>query len=158
MKVMKAVKKLKFWSRKKKKHKQASSSSQPHQCSCEYSSFVSAPLLEPVVAVEPTAPPLSFWFDETQGLYAPETSSASPWSTQFPQKQEETIFEIKPVSQVSDLRIHQSYQQYMVPNPSIGVPIIVESAPGKRSSVGIFGCVIELSSNVVRCFFPCFSH
>ncbi|KAL0834849.1 hypothetical protein Bca101_086738 [Brassica carinata] len=149
MKVMKAVKKLKFWSRKKKKHKQASSSSQPHQCYCEYSSSaVSAPLLEP------TAPPLSFWFDETQRLYAPETSSASPWNTQLPQKQEETIVEIKPSSQVSDLRINQSYQQYMVPNPSVGVPIIAEAAPAKRSSVGIFGCVIELSSNVVRCFFP----
>lgn len=146
MKVMKAVKKLKFWSRKKKKHKQASSSSQPHQ-----SSAVSAPLLEP------TAPPLSFWFDETQRLYAPETSSASPWNTPLPQKQEETIVEIKPSSQVSDLRINQSYQQYMVPNPSCHVPIIVEAAPAKRSSVGIFGCVIELSSNVVRCFFPCFS-
>ncbi|CAF2149581.1 BnaA01g13750D [Brassica napus] len=152
MKVMKAVKKLKFWSRKKKKYKQASSSSQPHQCYCEYSSSaVSAPLLEP------TAPPLSFWFDETQRLYAPETSSASPWSTPLPQKQEEAIVEIKPLSQVSDLRINQSYQQYMVPNPSVGVPIIVEAAPAKRSSVGIFGCVIELSSNVVRCFFPCFS-
>ncbi|KAF8117812.1 hypothetical protein N665_0008s0154 [Sinapis alba] len=151
MKVMKAVKKLKFWSRKKKKHKQASSSSQPHQCSCD-SSSVSAPLLEP------TAPPLSFWFDETQRLYAPETSSASPWNTELPQKQEETIVEIKPLSQVSDLRIHQSYQQYMVPNPSFAVPIIVEAAPAKRSSVGIFGCVIELSSNAVRCFFPCFTH
>ncbi|CAH8382900.1 unnamed protein product [Eruca vesicaria subsp. sativa] len=157
MKVMKAVKKLKFWSRKKKKHKQASSSSQPHQCSCDYSSM-SAPFLEPLVAIEPTAPPLPFWFDETQRLYPPETSSESSWNTQLPQKQEEAIVEIKPLSQVSDLRIHKSYQQYMVPNPSVGVPIIVEAAPAKRSSVGIFGCVIELSSNVVRCFFPCFRH
>ncbi|KAF3534036.1 hypothetical protein DY000_02038160 [Brassica cretica] len=32
----------------------------------------------------------------------------------------------------------------MVPNPSCHVPIIVEAAPAKRSSVGIFGCVIDM--------------
>ncbi|KAH0902150.1 LOW QUALITY PROTEIN: hypothetical protein HID58_041653, partial [Brassica napus] len=134
MKVMKAVKKLKFWSRKKKKHKQASSSSQPHQ-----SSAVSAPLLEP------TAPPLSFSFDEIS------TSSASPWNTPLPQKQEETIVEIKPLSQVSDLRINQSYQQYMVPNPSCHVPIIKQLQP--RDNQWEYSVVLsnkETSSDLIK--------
>ncbi|XP_010433794.1 PREDICTED: uncharacterized protein LOC104717857 [Camelina sativa] len=155
MKVMKAMKRLKFWSRKKRKRKQASPS-QPHHCTYEYSSSVVA-----AVAFEPTAPPLSFWFDETQDLFPPETS-AFPWNdnTQLPHQQEETIVETKPLllSQVSDLRIYQSYQQYMVPNPTYGVPIIEpephDAATAKRSSVGIFGCVIELSSSLVRCFIP----
>lgn len=145
---MKAMKKLKFWSRKKRKRKQACPS-QPHHCSYEYSSVAAA------VAVEPTAPPLPFWFDETQSLYPSETS-AFPWDTQLPHQQEETIVETNPLllSQVSDVRIYQSYQQYMnmVPNPTSGVPI-VEPATAKRS-VGIFGCVIELSSSLVRCFTP----
>lgn len=140
---MKAMKKLKFWSRKKRKRKQACPSL-PHHCSCEYSSVAAA------VAVEPTAPPLPFWFDETQSLCPPKTSTF-PWNTQLPHQQEETIVETT-TSQVSDVRIYQSYQQYMVPNPTYGVPI-VEPATAKRS-VGIFGCVIELSSSLVRCFFP----
>lgn len=148
MKVMKAMKKLKFWSRKRRKRKQACPS-QSHQCSCEYSSTVSA--------VEPTAPPLPFWFDETQSLCEPAETSAFPWNTQLPHKQEETIVEIKPLSQASDLRLERSYQQYMVPNPNFGVPI-VDPAPAKKRSVGIFGCVIELSSTVARCFFKCFSN
>ncbi|XP_010439064.1 PREDICTED: uncharacterized protein LOC104722568 [Camelina sativa] len=155
MKVMKAMKKLKFWSRKKRKRKQASPSQPDHHCSYDYSSTVAA-----AVAVEPTAPPLSFWFDETHNLCPPETS-AFPWNnTQLPHQQEETIVETTPLllSQVSDLRIYQSYQQYMVPNPTYGVPI-VESEPHPpaataKRSVGIFGCVIELSSSLVRCFIP----
>ncbi|KAL1222531.1 hypothetical protein V5N11_018904 [Cardamine amara subsp. amara] len=147
MKVMKTMKKLKFWSRKKRKRKQASPS-QPHHCSCEYSSVAAA------VAVEPTAPPLPFWFDETQSLCPPETS-AFPWNTQLPHQQEETIVEINPLlSQVSDVCIYQSYQQYMVPNPTCGVPIVEPDAATAKRSVGIFGCVIELSSSLVRCFFP----
>ncbi|ANM67985.1 unnamed protein product [Arabidopsis thaliana] len=143
---MKAMKKLTFWSRKKRKRKQACPS-QPHHCSCEYSSTAVA------VLVEPTAPPLPYWFDETRSLCPPETSSF-PWTTHhLPHQQEETIVEATPLlSQVSDLRIYQSYQQYMVPNPTSNVHF-VEPATAKRS-VGIFGCVIELSSSLVRCFIP----
>ncbi|EFH43930.1 hypothetical protein ARALYDRAFT_492427 [Arabidopsis lyrata subsp. lyrata] len=139
------MKKLKFWSRKKRKRKQACPS-QPHHCSYEYSSAAAAAVL-----VEPTAPPLPLWFDESQSLCQPETS-AFPWHT--PHQQVETIVEATPLllSQVSDLHIYQSYQQYMVPNPTSDVPV-VEPATAKRS-VGIFGCVIELSSSLVRCFIP----
>ncbi|CAN8325766.1 unnamed protein product [Cochlearia groenlandica] len=140
MKVMKAMKKLKFWSRKKRKRKHT------HQCSCEYSS--------PISAVEPTAPPLPFWFDETQSLCEAEASTFHS-NTKFSHKEEETIVE-EPLSQETDIRVYPSYQQYMVPNPSFG-GAIVDSAQDKRS-VGIFGCVIEFSSNVVHCFFPCFSN
>ena len=144
MKVMKAMKKLKFWSWKKRKLKQASPSSQAQQCSCEYSAV---------------SPPLPFWFNETlklKSVCAPE-ASASPWTTQLPHKQEEPIVQIKPWSQVSDLRSSRSYsnQQCVVPNPAFGVPIVV-AVPAKRL-LGTFGCVIGLSSNVVRCLFPCFS-
>lgn len=143
---MKAMKKLKFWSRKKRKRKQACPP-QAHQCSCDYSSAVST--IEPA-AVEPTAPPLPFWFDEFQSLYGSETSA-------FHDQQEEAIVETSPSSQVSYPYIYRSYQQYMVPNPSCGVPITVDAAATKRS-VGIFSCLIELSLNVVRCFFPCSSN
>ncbi|KAF8086195.1 hypothetical protein N665_0632s0015 [Sinapis alba] len=44
MKVMKAMKNLRFWSRKKRKRKQSSPSSQTHQCSYAYSSAV--PIVE----------------------------------------------------------------------------------------------------------------
>ncbi|KAG2263282.1 hypothetical protein Bca52824_070361 [Brassica carinata] len=72
-------------------------------------------------------------------------------------KKEEPIVQIKPWSQVSDLRSSRSYsnQQCVVPNPAFGVPIVV-AVPAKRL-LGTFGCVIGLSSNVVRCLFPCFS-
>ncbi|XP_010448586.1 PREDICTED: uncharacterized protein LOC104731030 [Camelina sativa] len=154
MKVMKAMKKLKFWSRKKRKRKQTSPSQPDHHCSYEYFSVAAA-----AVAVEPTAPPLSFWFDESQSFSHQETS-AFPWNnnTQLPHQKEETIVETNPLllSQVSDLRIYQSYQQYMVPNPTYGVPTVEPEphAAAAKRSVGIFGCVIELSSSLVRCFIP----
>lgn len=147
---MKAMKKLKFWSRNKRKRKElAFSSSQAHHCSYEYFSTEAAKV------VEPTAPPLPFWFDETQSLCPPERSSF-PWNnTHLPHQQEETIVETNPlISQVSDICIYQSYQQYMVPNPTCGVPIVEPDGATAKRSVGIFGCVIELSSNLVRCFIP----
>ncbi|EOA17546.1 hypothetical protein CARUB_v10005905mg [Capsella rubella] len=166
------MKKLKFWSRKKRKRKQACPS-QPHHCSNEYSSLAAAGSYEysslaaagsyeyfslaAGLPVEPTAPPLSFWLDESQSFCQPEETSTFPWNTQLPSQQEETIVEANPLllSQVSDLRIYQSYQQYMVPNPTNDVPIVEPHvATTAKRSVGIFGCVIELSSSLVRCFIP----
>lgn len=144
---MKAVKKLKFWSRKKKKKKNHQPYYPPppppcyHCCGCSSST-------------EPSAPPLPPWLEAEQnyGTFllqptlepAPELTYPSP--VHAPSR--ESVVEPNPVERSS------SYQQYMVPEPVYGIPI-TQTATRERSGE-LFGCVFSFGAHLFRCLFPCF--
>ncbi|XP_022155153.1 uncharacterized protein LOC111022295 [Momordica charantia] len=92
--MLKAAKKLKFWSKDKKRRKTRDSSYLPPppppycSCSCSYS------------AIRPSAPPLPPWLDDRTLLLQSEPPAAT------------------------GVEAAASYQQYTAPNPVYGLPIV----------------------------------
>lgn len=167
MKVMKAMKKLKFWSRKKKKKKafyidRPPPPPPPPPCHCQYQYYN---------PYEPSAPPLpasssSSWFDydhETQDtIYANSdfisftSSSQSPaQDPKFARHDFNPVPELSPQDPIMPAASTTSYQQYMVPNPVYGVPASVPQVRRERKG-GAFGCMFAFGVHLFRCFFPCF--
>ncbi|OMO95513.1 hypothetical protein CCACVL1_05385 [Corchorus capsularis] len=160
MKMFKAVKKLKFWSRKKRKRKSlepppsypvSSPYYQYHHCYYSYSSL------------QPSAPPLPPWLQEelTQDAVPPPDQADEPLSEQEVSYPSLVQFPTEDNSDVVSETESQSYQQYMVPNPVYGVPVVVqqqkqEAISRRERSTGFFGCVIEFGVSLFRCFCPCF--
>ena len=151
MKMMKAVKKLKFWSRKKRKKKTQEPyyPPPPPPCHCYHSCY----------STQPSAPPLPPWLEPEQTHLVPDISY--PSQTQLPPQPREIIDVLEtspmyptlpaPTASISS----SSYQQYMVPNPVYGMPV-VETARRERRA-GFFGCVVNFGVHLIRCFCPCFS-
>ncbi|GFZ03208.1 auxin response factor 1 [Actinidia rufa] len=141
MKVAKAMKKLKFWSRKKKEKKTILIDHSPPplpSCHC-------------CPPVEPSAPPLPLWFEYEQtgnSLLGSGVGPDSGISSSIPAQ------EIVP--EVSSLFAapNTSYQQYTVANPVYGVPVL--PAVRREKKAGIFGCVFNVGRHLIRCLFPCF--
>lgn len=152
MKVMKSMKKLKFWSRKEKKKKKKLNFTEnpPSNCHC----YCQIPQFQP------SAPPLpQSWpyYEQTHvANFAAEVSSytysefPSSSEAQFafaPQENEEIAPEMKPllpalpVSPTSTC----SYQQYLDPNPVYGMPVV---PPARRDRSAV--------AHLIRCFCPCF--
>ncbi|KAL9321543.1 hypothetical protein ACSQ67_013382 [Phaseolus vulgaris] len=131
--VIKAVKKLRLWSKKKRKKKRHEN--EPHYCCCSCSSS----------NTQPSAPPLpSSWLhveEHSYGTFLPETEVAQPQYS----------------SPVSCTPYSSSYHQYMVSvsEPVYGLPVPVIPTRRERSS-GQFGRVCSFGSYVFRCLFPCF--
>ncbi|XP_022714469.1 uncharacterized protein LOC111274079 [Durio zibethinus] len=157
MKMLKAVKKLKFWSSKKRKRKSLGfdPSSPPSRCHCCYSCS----------STQPSAPPLPSW------LEAEMTQDAIPTPDQaelFPEFSYPTDQVQYPTQDIVSSPVFSapfpapapapaaapSYQQYLVPNPVYGLPV-VQTARRERSA-GFFSCVINFGVNLIRCFCPCF--
>ncbi|XVE91015.1 hypothetical protein DITRI_Ditri20bG0122100 [Diplodiscus trichospermus] len=156
MKMFKAMNKFKFWSRKTRKRKN-SSRSPPYHCHCCYSCS----------SVQPSAPPLPSWLllELTQDAAAPipvPDHQAEPfpelsYTTDQPHypSQDMVSGPMFPASVPAPaLALAASYQQYMVPDPVYGLPV-VQTARRERSA-GFFGCVIDLGFHLIRCFCPCF--
>ncbi|KAK3018479.1 hypothetical protein RJ639_003564 [Escallonia herrerae] len=166
MKVLKTMKKLKFWSRKKKKKKinviDHHLPSTCHPCS-QYQRH----------SVQPSAPPLPSWLDyaqthdsifraevcasvfsgfasssQAQFSYAPEDQA------QFAYAPEDTVPELSPVHSTLPVSTGCSYQQYMVPNPVYGMPVLPPAT--RERSAGIFGRAVKFCVHLIRCFCPCF--
>ncbi|KAF3439316.1 hypothetical protein FNV43_RR17593 [Rhamnella rubrinervis] len=146
--MIKAVKKLKFWSRKKRKKKTHQPYHHPlppppsHCCCSCYSS------------TQPSAPPLPpSWFVSDINHESPlEPGFPEPsYPTQTQQIYQEIVSE---TSQILPERT-TSYQQYMVPNPVYGVPV-AQTAARRERSAGVFGCVVDFGIQLMRCFFPCY--
>lgn len=159
--MIKAVKKLKFWSRKKRKKKTHQSyyptppppypppppppPSRSHCCCSCYSS-----------STQPSAPPLPpTWFDSdpTRDTFfsAPEPPS---YSNQSEFREEEIgLDSTKPLYPTLP-ESSSSYQQYLVPNPVYGIP--VSQTARREKSAGVFGCVVNFGIHLIRCFFPCY--
>ena len=150
--MIKAVKKLKFWSRKKRKKKTHQPYYHPlpppppnHCCCSRYSS------------TQPSAPPLPpSWFDS-------DTNHETPLAPGFPEpsypSQTQQIYQeiITETSQIYPTLPERSssYQQYMVPNPVYGIPV-AQTAARRERSAGVFGCVVDFGIHLMRCFFPCY--
>ncbi|KAJ4717620.1 Homeobox protein [Melia azedarach] len=167
MKIIKSMKKLKFWSRKKRKKKPNFDpyTTYPHH---------PPPPLPPTYhyhhcyscsssSTQPSAPPLPPWLEYQQTLDAvfaaesvhPGPDLVHPAEPQFsfPEIVVETASvnpTMLPVSDNSSI----SYQQYMVPNPVYGLPV-VQTTRRERLS-GFFGIVFKFGSSLFRCFCPCF--
>ncbi|CAJ1963810.1 unnamed protein product [Sphenostylis stenocarpa] len=140
--VIKAVKKLRYWAKKKRKKRlEHGHEHEPHYCCCSCSSS----------NTQPSAPPLpSSWLhveEHSYGTFLPEPKVAQ-------------LQDSSPVSCTSN---SSSYHQYMVSvsEPVYGIPVPVShtAARGKTErerSTGQFGCVFSFGSYLFRCLFPCF--
>lgn len=164
MKVIKSLKKLKFWSRKKRKIKLQFTTEKP-------------PPMWP--APPPPLPPYHNWHDHYQQVL-PSAPPLPPW-LEFDHESEETFlkYEVNSASTSSDhSRIQaqfsppelindtptakkekspadsSSYQKYLVPNPVYGTSVVPESRKPARAN-GAFGCVLDIGFHIVRCVFPC---
>ncbi|KAK2987007.1 hypothetical protein RJ640_024905 [Escallonia rubra] len=156
MKVMKTMKKLKFWSRKKKKKKINVTDhhlpSTSHHCSqCQHHS------------VQPSAPPLPSWLDYEQThdtIFRAEVCAsvfsgfASSSQAQFSYAPEDAVPELSPVHSTLPVSTGCSYQQYMVPNPVYGMPVLPPAT--RERSAGIFGRAVKFCVHLIRCFCSCF--
>lgn len=160
MKVIKNMKKLKFWSRKKKKKKIHFAENPPANahCCCHNNQF------------QPSAPPLPPHYDQIhEASYAASvanyhTFSGYPLNTsndfQFTFTWEENenyvdpeiqpLLPTLPVSTTSS-----SYQHYMVPIPVYGMPVVPTARRSERS-FGVIGCVFNVGKHLVRVACPCF--
>lgn len=141
MKMLKTIKKLKFWHRKKKKKKQSYLPPPPlhsnYCCGCSC----------------PSAPPLPAWYDTEQAF---EVVTAPVSGFAYSTQQQDIVSEAAPSYPTLPVNNTSSYQQYMVPNPVYGIPALPPPPPTKEKSAGIFGCAVEIGRYLFRCFFPCF--
>ncbi|KAJ0009970.1 hypothetical protein Pint_33091 [Pistacia integerrima] len=149
---MKVMKKLKFWSRKKRKkeHSYDYDQHQPYYCPHYHQYYCSCTSSTP----QPSAPPLPPWLesDETECY---ESYDYVPSQTQL-EYSEEDVEETSPICpELKNSESSESYQQYLAPNPAYGLPVTAESGRRERRS-GFFGCAAGFGFDLFRCFFPCF--
>ncbi|KAJ9687719.1 hypothetical protein PVL29_016271 [Vitis rotundifolia] len=146
MKMLKTLKKLKFWHRKKKKKKPYLPPPPPPP--------PPPPLPSPHCCCScPSAPPLPPWYDTEQAYDAAAAAAPVPGFV-YSTPQQEIVSEARPSYPTLPVTSTSSYQQYMVPNPVYGIPAV--PAPTKEKSAGLFGCAVEIGRYLFRCFCPCF--
>ncbi|KAJ7967939.1 Homeobox protein [Quillaja saponaria] len=146
--MLKSMKKLKLWPRKRKKKKTHEPYYPPPPCHC-FCSHSYAP---------PSAPPLPPWLeaDQSYGTFlAPSSQSIpeAPYLNQAHVPQPEIIVDDTPIYQTLP-ESSLSYQQYMVRQPVYGMPV-AQTARRARSA-GAFGCIVNFGVHVFRCLCPCF--
>ncbi|KAM7250993.1 hypothetical protein ACFE04_022876 [Oxalis oulophora] len=156
LKMLKSVKKLKFWSSKKRKRSSnvyepyyfySPVPAQPPQChhyhcySCSHSSY------SPTVSStqQPSAPPLPPWLEAEQIV--------SP-ASQHGQEQNDKQREETKIVVASSSSITSTYQQYMVENP-VYEQVVAERPRKERRGVGFFGCVVQFGIHIISCVCPC---
>lgn len=150
--MIRTLKKLKIWSRMKKKKRKTHALHQTnyscHCCSCS------------TCHPQPTAPPLPPWADFEQSREAVSHSFTKPGV--FPQSIAHS--ELPPVlsaqvpSEIAPLYAplpssSASYQQYLVPSPIYGVPILPLASRERGSK--FCGCVTGVAACLSRCLCPC---
>ncbi|KAB1208619.1 hypothetical protein CJ030_MR7G007731 [Morella rubra] len=147
MKMMKAVKKLKFWSRKKRRKKTHEPCHPPPTCHC----------CHPCYSTQPSAPPLPPGLDPEQTHHPfpapvvhPVPDLSYPAQTQLP----DIVLETSPIVYSTLPAGTSSYQQYMAPNPVYGMPVLQTARREKTG--GLFGCVVNFGIHLIRCLCPCF--
>lgn len=156
MKVIKNMKKLKFWSRKKKKKKISFVENSPANahCCCHNHQF------------QPSAPPLPPYYEQIQeASYAASlnyhtfsghpSNSSNDFRYAFTSEENDVDPEIKPLLPTLPVTsTSSSYQQYMLPNPVYGMPVVPTTT--RERSFGVFGCVFNVGKHLIRVAFPCF--
>ncbi|KAJ8429962.1 hypothetical protein Cgig2_032087 [Carnegiea gigantea] len=171
MQLMKAVKKLKFWSKKSKRKKKKSDYYHDPNLYYQLPYYPSPPSLPPLPPpptggacpchfcqpVQPLAPPLPPWLEEG--------ASGSNWVDPFPESSQPVQDQCIGVSQeilvttTSKLQpcpdsSSPSYQEYMSLNQVY--ELTVAPRREKNRSGGLFGGGVGVGSFLIRCFFPCF--
>lgn len=149
MKVIKSMKKLKFWSRKKKKINFVENPHSNCHCYCQIHNLF-----------QPSAPPLpESWpyYEQTQvanftAVISSYTLSEFPSSNEaqnaFARHENEEIApEMKPLLPTLPVSTTGtcSYQQYLDPNPVYGMPVV---PPARRGGSAV--------AHLIHCFCPCF--
>lgn len=167
--MIKAMKKLKFWSRKKKKKKSLFFTEQEQQqrqpptvCSSHYHHHCH------YYPVEPSAPPLPSWLDNDDDQIQdpilasdklnPTISATSSEAPPCTIKEDKTPQLLSPQNSTLQDEINaksSSYQQYMAESPVYGVPVVPPQVTRERDA-GAAGCVFSFGAHLFRCFFPCF--
>lgn len=153
--MIKAMKKLKLWSRKKRKKKthQLPPPHYPppnypppppplpsyHHCFCTCSP-----------STEPSAPPLPAWLEPQQNYGTFLAPNVEP----IPEVTYQTQAHQVPPHEIT--MEPKSYQQYAVSEPVYGIPINQTEAKRSERSRGLFGCVFSFGAHLFRCLFPCF--
>uniref|UniRef100_A0A7C8Z0W0 Uncharacterized protein n=1 Tax=Opuntia streptacantha TaxID=393608 RepID=A0A7C8Z0W0_OPUST len=169
MKLMKAMKKLKFWSKKNKR--KTKRSNYYHDPNLYYQpSHYPLPLPPPQPPpaggasschfcrpVEPSAPPLPPWLEE--GVSGCNWVDPYPAPSQLVRDQCISVSQEIVIKTTSELQPcpdsnSSSYQQYMSPNPVY--ELAVAPSREKSASGGLFGCGVRVGACLIRCFFPCF--
>ncbi|KAM3290962.1 hypothetical protein P3S67_019251 [Capsicum chacoense] len=150
MKLTKAMKKLKFWSKKKKKKRAPLLEQPPSPPLPVLPCYYHCPYDYPV---EPSAPPLPPWFEYEQQQQPHDSSSTS---ANLSQTHGSTFSQHSQINkpQQTPMDDNNLSQQYMVPNQAYGVPVMAEARVERAG--GAFGCVINFGAHLFRCFFPCF--
>ncbi|XP_052192182.1 uncharacterized protein LOC127801277 [Diospyros lotus] len=151
MKLVKAMKKLKFWSRKRhKKNHALIEPPLPPPCHCRHTS----------PEFQPSAPPLPLWFHPN---YAQNSLSESPFGPHsgMPSSSQAEFIPQQIVPEFNSLQIPAppagnatSYQQYTAPNPVYGVPVM--PAVRRKRAAGVLGCIVNFGRHLIRWFCPCF--
>ncbi|KAH7834270.1 hypothetical protein Vadar_014438 [Vaccinium darrowii] len=153
MKLPKAIKKLKLWSRKRKKYKYYITDHPPPSRPPPPPPPPTFNYWHSWVPVQPSAPPLPPWFEfdheqDQNPHFGPDSGIASSSQAEF-----STQEEIAP-DQTSEVSDDTSYQQYMVPNPVYGAPVL--PAVRREKAAGVFGCFVSIGRHLISCLFPCF--
>ncbi|XP_050378409.1 vegetative cell wall protein gp1 [Argentina anserina] len=149
--MIKAVKKLKSWSRKKRSRKihrhppppPYDPPPPPLRCQCHCCSSSST--------AQPSAPPLPPWMDYTEQTHEIEPLPAPELHCPAP----EVAYHPLPVpSKQPSAAPTSSYQQYMipVPDPVYGIPVAQAPTVERERSAGFFGYVVDYLFNLFPCF------
>ncbi|GAV63307.1 hypothetical protein CFOL_v3_06826 [Cephalotus follicularis] len=155
--MIKAVKKLKFWTTKKRKRSsyefyypppppplQPPLPSSCHHCCCSFSPF------------QPSAPPLTPWL----GAEQTHESGISPHSAHpIPEVAYPSLSQLPTQEIVTETSLVYpalpSYQQYMVPDPVYDM-LVIHTPRKEKSGRGFFGCIVNFGIHLIRCLFPCY--
>ncbi|XP_050210704.1 uncharacterized protein LOC126661000 [Mercurialis annua] len=160
--MIKAMKKFKkLWPKKKKRKR-------THQESYYYLPPVPLPPPPPLrppppppvhccysysIPLQPSAPPLPPWLECVQSQ---RQFQCEEIVLEAAAADSEIFHKVRSCVEATAVDDTLSYQQYTVPNPVYGVPVIEQTLIKERSSE-FFGCFLGLGANFIRCFCPCFS-
>ncbi|KAI3701995.1 hypothetical protein L6452_27559 [Arctium lappa] len=167
MKVLKTLKTLKFWSKKKKKtiknyRHSLSPPPPPPSCCCRHHHDGSHTL-------QPSAPPLPAWLEYEEQTYNQHLLASDvkfsglpiSYQARLDPEEDERRSTVPPEPSVmiatsGDVETNCSYQQYMVQNPVYTVTVLQSTTTDRSRSAAAVGCVFNIGSHLFRCFFPCF--
>ncbi|KAL7082298.1 hypothetical protein ACP275_14G090800 [Erythranthe tilingii] len=141
MKVIKAMKKLKFWSRKKKKNKFLHLSESPPPPSRPPPPPPHPPIHSQYEPLLPSAPPLPPWLEYDLQFQESDAEPNSPNSTTT-----NSHSHFSPPHEICPQEIQ---------NPIYDDAIVPKIEKLERGG-GAFGCVAGFGVHLVRCVFPCF--
>ncbi|GFQ04511.1 hypothetical protein PHJA_002595000 [Phtheirospermum japonicum] len=151
MKMIKAMKKLKFWPRIKKRKKNILLTESPPPPSRPPPPPPPGPYYpthsqyEPLL---PSAPPLPPWLEYDMQFQETHSTPSADHETDI-------AHEILSLSNQESQATNISHHQYIVSDPIYDKSVVPQLVKLEKGS-GAFGCVVGFGVHLVRCVFPCF--